>query len=224
VLTAAHGAYLVRRAESSLGALALVMARLRSSDGCPWDREQTHESLQPHLVEETYEVIDAIERNAIETDLAEELGDVLLQVAFHSQLAADDGRFDLADVADHIVAKLVRRHPHVFGETVVADAAEVVRNWETIKREEKAREGAFDDVPRALPALLLASKTQKRAAGLGFSATRPEARARAAEVAAAPDGEPGDLLFWAVAVARAAGLDPETALRQAVARFQEGFA
>ncbi|HET7482548.1 MAG TPA: MazG nucleotide pyrophosphohydrolase domain-containing protein, partial [Actinomycetota bacterium] len=129
-LSAAHGAYVVRRAAESLGTLAIVMARLRSADGCPWDREQTHASLQVHLVEETYEVIDAIERDSVGDELAEELGDVLLQVAFHSQLAAEDGRFDLVDVADHIVAKLLRRHPHVFGETVVADADEVVRNWE----------------------------------------------------------------------------------------------
>lgn len=221
-LTAAHGSYLVRRAESSLGSLALVMARLRSDDGCPWDREQSHESLQPHLVEETYEVIDAIERGADGEDLAEELGDVLLQVAFHSQLAAGDDRFDLADVADHIVAKLLRRHPHVFGETVVADAAEVVRNWESIKRTEKGRTDAFDDVPNALPGLLLASKTQKRAAGLGFAASESDARTRVAELAS-EEGDLGDILFWAVAVARAEGIDPDSALRRAVARFRAGF-
>ena len=218
-LSAAYGAYVVRDAAASLGALALVMARLRGADGCPWDREQTHESLQVHLVEETYEVIDAIERGAVAEDLEEELGDVLLQVAFHAQLAADDNRFDLSGVADRIVAKLLRRHPHVFGETVVADSNEVVKNWESIKRAEKNRSGPFDDVPQALPALLLAYKTQKRAAGIGFEADA--ARARANISALVEGDEVGDLLFWGVALARAAGVDPEQALRSATARFRE---
>jgi uncharacterized protein YabN with tetrapyrrole methylase and pyrophosphatase domain len=218
-LTAAHGAYLARRGAASLGALALVMARLRSDDGCPWDREQTHESLRVHLLEEAYEVLDAIDRGETGDELEEELGDVLLQVAFHSQLAADDDRFDMAGVADRIVAKLLHRHPHVFGETTVADAAEVIRNWESIKTEEKKREGPFDGVPDALPALLLAYKTQKRAAGVGFEADGPTAR-KHLESALEGEADLGEALFWLVALARAAGVDPEGALRNATRKFR----
>jgi MazG family protein len=219
-LTAAHGAYLARRGAASLGALALVMARLRSDDGCPWDQEQTHESLRVHLLEEAYEVLDAIDKGEVTDELEEELGDVLLQVAFHSQLAADEDRFDLAGVADRLVAKLLHRHPHVFAETTVADAAEVIRNWESIKATEKKREGPFEGLPEALPALLLAYKTQKRAAGVGFTADGTAAREH---LDAALDGDTdiGEALFWLVALARDAGIDPEGALRNATRRFRE---
>jgi tetrapyrrole methylase family protein/MazG family protein len=224
-LTAAHGSGIGRRAAASLERLALVMARLRSADGCPWDREQTHESLRVHLVEETYEVLDAIDRGAIKDDLREELGDLLLQVAFHAQLAADDSRFDLADVADAIVAKLIHRHPHVFGTTEVADAGEVVRNWEAIKAKEKDRDDPFQDIPAGLPALLHAYKTQKRAAGVGFSADEERARAElAGALGDAPDPQTiGDALFWLVALARSAGVDPEGALRSATGRFRHAL-
>ncbi len=221
-LTAAHGAYLARRGTAALGALALVMARLRSTDGCPWDQEQTHESLKVHLLEEAYEVIDSIDRGQTGAELEEELGDVLLQVAFHSQLAAGDGRFDLAGVADAIVAKLLHRHPHVFAETDVADAAEVIRNWETIKGEEKERTGPFDGLPEALPALLLAYKTQKRASALGFEAD-PETARKHLDDALRDPVEVGDALFWLVALARSAGIDPEGALRKATAKFRDSF-
>lgn len=227
-LTAAHGGALGRRASASLGTLALVMARLRSRDGCPWDQEQTHESLRVHLVEEAYEVLDAIDRGAIDEELEEELGDLLLQVYFHAQLAADDGRFDVASVADGLVAKLVYRHPHVFGETVVDGAADVVRNWESLKTEEKKRTGAFDDVPAGLPALLYAAKIQKRAAAVGFQPTEEEALGRlsgaVAELGRGPTREGfGEVLFWFVALARTRGIDPEGALRQAAARFRDSF-
>jgi MazG family protein len=224
-LTAAHGSYVGRRAAASLEQLALVMARLRGPDGCPWDREQTHESLRVHLVEETYEVLDAIDRGAIKDELREELGDLLLQVAFHAQLAAGDGRFDLADVADAIVAKLIHRHPHVFGTTDVADAGEVVLNWEAIKAKEKGRDDPFGDIPAALPALLFAYKTQKRAAGVGFSADDARARAELGRTLEGPvDPETvGDALFWLVALARAAGIDPEGALRGATSRFRHAL-
>ncbi|HEX2050592.1 MAG TPA: MazG family protein [Actinomycetota bacterium] len=221
-LTAAHGAVVARRAASSLATAALVMARLRSPDGCPWDREQTHESLQVHLLEEAHEVIDAIEHGAVEAELREELGDLLMQVAFHAQLAADDGRFDVADVADAIVAKLVHRHPHVFADVEVSDAAEVVTNWEALKRAEKERTGPFDDIPRSLPALLWTYKAQKRAAALGFRADADDAARRAR--AAVDAGDVGDALFWVVAVARARGLDPEGALRRAATRWRGGIA
>ena len=222
-LTAAHGAYLARSGASSLGRLGLIMARLRSADGCPWDQEQTHASLRVHLLEEAYEVLEAIDRDELGEELEEELGDLLLQVAFHAQLAADDDRFDLAEVADRIVAKLIHRHPHVFGDRSVADADEVVRNWETIKKDEKSREGPFDGVPAGLPALLAAFKIQKRAAALGFQPDAGEARDRLRAALAEATFDPGTALFWVVALARAAGVDPEGALREATARFRERY-
>jgi MazG family protein len=224
-LSAAHAAPLTRRASASLATLAVVMARLRSSDGCPWDREQTHESLKVHLIEESHEVIDAIDRDATGVELQEELGDLLLQVAFHAQLGADDGRFDLAGVADAIVAKLLHRHPHVFGDVDVADAAEVVANWEKIKRAEKKRDDPFDEIPRGLPALLDAYKTQKRAASLGLRPDEADARER---LRRSLDGgldaaALGEALFSLVALARAAGVDPEGALKKATAEFRRSL-
>lgn len=216
-LTAARGAAIARRAGHATEQLAAIMARLRSPEGCPWDLEQTHSTLKPHLIEEAYEVIDAIERERLGEELEEELGDLLLQVAFHAQLAADDGRFDLAGVAERIAAKLLHRHPHVFSDTVVAGAGQVVANWEKLKQQEKKRTGPFEDIPRALPALTVAHKTQKRAASLGFDPSPSEARERAA--AALVSDEVGEVLFWTVALARAAGIDPEGALRAATGRF-----
>lgn len=220
-LTAAHGAPVARRAGVALTTVALVMARLRSDDGCPWDREQTHESLEVHALEETYEVVDAITAGAVGAELEEELGDLLLQIVFHARIAEQDGRFDIGSVAEGISAKLVRRHPHVFGDVSVSSAADVVRNWEAIKRDEKERAHPFDDIPRALPSLLAAAKTQKRAAALGFSPSVDDARRAAA--AALDEGDAGDALFWTVAVARAGGVDPETALLDAVARFRRSY-
>lgn len=140
-MTAVRGAYLFRRAGQSFGALAFIMARLRGPGGCPWDAKQTHESLLPHLREEAEEVAEAIEAGTLGSELEEELGDVLLQVAFHAQMAADEERFDLASIADVLIAKLIRRHPHVFGDVTVADADEVIRNWNRIKLEEKKSAG-----------------------------------------------------------------------------------
>ena len=217
-LSAAHGAPVLRRAAGSLGALAAVMARLRSEDGCPWDREQTHRSLVVHLLEEAYEVADTIESGGPDADLMEELGDLLLQVAFHSRLAEQDGRFDLAQVADAIVAKLVLRHPHVFGDVEVNGAGDVLRNWEAIKATEKRRAGAFEDIPAAAPALSVASKVVKRAAALGFEPTEEASLAEATE--ALGDGRVGEALFWIAALARARGEDPEGALRRATASFR----
>ena len=218
-LTAAHGSYVGRDAQASLGGLAYVMARLRSSDGCPWDREQDHSSLTVHLVEEAHEVLDAIDRGSWNEELEEELGDLLLQVFFHAQMAHDDGRFDIAGVADRIVTKLIARHPHVFGDVEVSTAGEVVANWEAIKAKEKSRRGPFDDVPVGLPALAYAHKIQKRAAGTGFSLTEEEATSRVEE--ALGSGELGSALFWMVAVARARHLDAEGELRRAVVRFRD---
>lgn len=222
-LTAARGAHILRRASTSLTSAALVMARLRSEDGCPWDKEQSHASLKVHLLEEAYEVIEAID---LGTGLEEELGDVLLQILFHSRIADQDGRFDIASVADGLVAKLVRRHPHVFGDVAVAGATEVLANWERIKQEEKRRRDPFEGIPEALPALLNAYKVQKRAASLGFSADADRARAELAQsLEAGPEGreELGRALFWLVALARSLGIEPESALRAETTRFESSF-
>ena len=148
--------------------LVATETRLRGPDGCPWDREQTHASLARHLVEEAYEVLDAIDEGDPE-HLREELGDLLLQVVFHAQLAEDAGQFDVDGVARAITEKLVRRHPHVFGDLQVASAGEVVRNWEAIKREEEGRTDPMAGIPSALPALQLAAKLQKRAPAGGLA-------------------------------------------------------
>ena len=225
-VTAAQGAPIGRRAAATLGSLALVMARLRGPGGCPWDAEQTHESLRVHLLEEAHEVLEAIDLGATGDHLEEELGDLLLQVVFHAQLAADDGRFDVAGVAERIVAKLLHRHPHVFGDVVVSGASDVVANWETIKAAEKQdRSGPFDGIPASLPGLLAAYKTQKRAAALGFEADAEAARARVEEaLAGSGDAESiGAALFWLVALARSAGVDPEGALAKATLKFRQSL-
>ena len=219
-VTAARGGHIGRRAARSLSELALVMARLRGPGGCPWDHEQTHSSLQVHLVEEVHEVLETIDEGRLGADLEEELGDLLLQVVFHAQIASDDGRFDIDGVTRRLVAKLVHRHPHVFGDTEVAGAGEVVANWETLKAEEKTeRTGPFDGIPAGLPALLSAYKTQKRATALGF--TGDDALHHVQEAVA--KDELGDALFWLVAMCREAGVDPEGALRRSTARFRESF-
>jgi XTP/dITP diphosphohydrolase len=219
-LTAAHAAPVLRRAGAALAGAVAVMARLRSDDGCPWDQEQTHASLKLHLIEEAHEVIEAIDSLG-PADLAEELGDVLLQVLFHSRLAEQEGSFDVAGVAAGLTAKLVNRHPHVFGEVAVTGAGEVLTNWEANKVSEKARSDHFEGIPPSLPALLKAAKVQKRAAGLGFATSEAEARSSLEEVLAGSieTEDIGEALFWLVALARAQGVDPESAL----SRHLEGF-
>ncbi len=210
--------------------LVATETRLRGPDGCPWDREQTHASLARHLVEEAYEVLDAIEEGDPE-HLREELGDLLLQVVFHAQLAEDAGDFDVDGVARAITEKLVRRHPHVFGDLQVASAGEVVRNWEAIKREEEGRTDPLAGIPSALPALQLAAKLQKRApaGGLASEAGSPgRVRERLDELAGAAGTEEleaavGELLFEVVALARASGVEPEAALRATARRFRARF-
>jgi MazG family protein len=227
-LTAAQGAHNLRASSTSLANAVLIMARLRSDDGCPWDREQTHESLRIHLLEETYEVLAAIDAGLTGAALEEELGDLLLQVLFHARLADQEGRFDISSVADGLVAKLVRRHPHVFGEAAVEDADQVVANWEQIKRREKGtgaeERGPWEDLPPALPALLLAYKSQKRAASLGFRPDEDRARTEL-EAALSGSGESslGRALFWLVALCRSRGVDPEGALRSELTRWRDGF-
>lgn len=213
--------------------LVRVMARLRGPGGCPWDHEQTHASLARHLLEETHEVLDAIDADDRDL-LREELGDVLLQVAFHAQIAADDGAWDVDDVAEAIVRKLIRRHPHVFGEVEVSGADEVLLNWERIKTQEKGEERPLEDgIPATLPALARAAKVQRRAAGRGFAWRSVEGalgalREEVAELESPTDAdnaeqEIGDVLFATVAVARALGVDAESALRRTTRSFAERY-
>jgi tetrapyrrole methylase family protein / MazG family protein len=223
-------------------ALVDVMARLRAPDGCPWDREQDHQSLKPYLIEEAYEVLEAIDNE--DGELCSELGDVLLQVVFHAQVATEDKRFDIDDVCQAIVDKLIRRHPHVFGDTKVDDSEHVVTNWEAIKKQERQTEtgpppSALDGVPPQLPALLRAQRVQEKARRAGFDwqeITGPldkvsEEFEELREVIAEGDAagqervaeEFGDLLFALVNVGRHLDLVPEDALRLAVGKFDDRF-
>ena len=214
---------------------------------CPWDRQQTHQSLTRYLLEESYEVLEAIEElgpdGAGYEHLEEELGDVLFQVVFHAALAAEQGQFALGDVARNVHDKLVARHPHVFGDVEANTPEDVSRNWEQIKKREKGQLGLMDDVPANLPALLYAHKIQGRAASVGFDwdaasgalakvgeelSELDEAMAAAPEGLPAPGGpavrdELGDLLFAVVNVARHVKVDPEAALREATAKFRRRF-
>ncbi len=208
--------------------LVRVMARLRGPGGCPWDHEQTHQTLARHLLEETHEVLDAIDVDDRER-LREELGDVLLQVAFHAQIAADHDAWDIDDVAEGIVGKLIRRHPHVFGDVEVSGADEVLVNWERIKKDEKGEHGIEHDIPETLPALARAAKVQRRAAGWGFEWRSVDGAVGALneEVeelerhtdADNAEEEVGDVLFATVAVARKLGVDAESALRRTIRGF-----
>jgi MazG family protein len=223
--------------------LIKVMARLRHPEqGCPWDREQTFATVAPYTLEEAYEVADAIAR-ADMGELRDELGDLLFQVVFHAQMAREAGEFDFDDVVRAIVDKMVRRHPHVFADAQVADAAEQTQRWEAQKAEERAARAqqqshsALDGVAVALPALVRAEKLQKRAARAGFDwpdVSGPLAKVREetdevqAELAAgAPQdkvaGEIGDLLFAVVNLARHSGVDAEAALRGASLKFERRF-
>jgi len=216
--------------------LALV-ARLRGDNGCPWDREQTLESLKPYLIEEAYEVIDAIDKGNARSH-SEELGDVLLQVVLHSQLRSEQGEFTFRDVVRQLCDKLVRRHPHVFGDVEVADSNEVLRNWESIKAEEKAdeRRSLLEGVPRHLPALQKAQRVQSRAARVGFDWSEAgDVLAKVEEElqetreaikdqdAAAVQEEIGDLLFAVVNLGRFHQIDTEAALRGTIDKFTKRF-
>jgi ATP diphosphatase len=226
-----------------------IMATLRAPDGCPWDREQTFDSIKRHTLEETYEVFDAIERRAW-LDLKDELGDLLLQVLFYAQIASEAGYFTIADVAENLNAKLIRRHPHIFADVVATDSSAVLRNWEQVKKQEKLAKQAnqpaaslLDDVPRSMPAILEASKLGSKAAKVGFdwpdaSGLFEKLQEEIAELKAelSPPGnqqkpdpekveaELGDLLFTAVNLARHLKVDPESALRATNAKFRRRFA
>ena len=214
-----------------------IVARLRAPDGCPWDREQTNETLLPGLIEEAYEVAGAV-RARDNQNLREELGDLILLAVMHSQIAEEDGRFNIAGVLENVTAKLIRRHPHVFGSSGVRDTDGVVKQWEAIKREEKsaARGHYLADLPAALPALMRAQKAQKKAARVNFDwpelsdvvAKVDEEFAEAKEAIASRDpraiaDEIGDLLFAVVNLARKSKLDAETALQSATDKFVSRF-
>jgi MazG family protein len=220
-----------------IGRLRAIMHRLRAPGGCPWDAEQSHESLIANLVEETYETIDAI-RSGDTSHLCEELGDLLLQVVFHAELAGEAGRFTLDDVARGISDKLVRRHPHVFGNADAADPDAVLRRWDEIKRAERgdSQQPFLHGVGKGLPALPRAAKLQKKAAKAGFdwpdeAGVLAKVREELAEVeAAAADGDPdaffeelGDLLFSIVNLARFRKIDPEVLMAAANAKFEHRF-
>ncbi len=216
--------------------LRAIVSLLRSPEGCPWDREQTHESLRAGLLEEACETIDAITK-ADDANLCEELGDLLLQVVFHTDLAAERGAFTLEDAAQHTCEKLIRRHPHVFGDVDASDTEAVLRQWEQIKRGEKGESASImQGIPRALPALIRAANIQKKAARVGFdwpdtAGVIDKFREEVAELCVELDsGDPqklehelGDILFTAVNMARKLGVEPELALEHANQRFITRF-
>jgi MazG family protein len=220
--------------------LVALMARLRAPGGCPWDREQTFDSIKPYTLEETYEVLDAIDRRDW-SGLAEELGDFVLQAVFHARMAEEQGLFSIGDALDAINAKLVRRHPHVFGEQTADSPSDVLRIWGKVKAAEKEDKGAaptglLEGVPRALPALVEAQQVTSRAARVGFDWENPDQvieklREELAEFdqarrnASRPEieDELGDLLFVLVNLARFVKVDPEQALRKTNAKFRERF-
>jgi MazG family protein len=216
-----------------------IMARLRAPGGCPWDREQSRESLRPYLIEEAYEVLDAIDAGDVDS-IRDELGDLLLQVVFHSRIAAERGEFDVADVCEAVSDKLERRHPHVFGDVTVRDSGEVLRNWAAIKARERRDRGdshsAVAGLPGSLPALLYAQRLGEKAARVGFdwpsldgvlAKVREELdeleRALAAGDGTAVGDELGDLLFTLASVGRHVGHSAELTLRNAALRFITRF-
>jgi tetrapyrrole methylase family protein/MazG family protein len=226
--------------------LVAVMAWLRAPGGCPWDREQTHATLRTYLIEEAYEVLEALDAHD-DAKFAEELGDLLLQVLFHSQIASEENRFAIVDVIREIYEKMIRRHPHVFGEKHAKDAAEVLRNWEIIKAGERRKKGIaatektdpesiLHGVPRSLPALLQGFQLTRKAARVGFDWQNIDGifdklqeeteelrvalkRGKPAEI----EGELGDILFVAVNLARFLKVDPEIAMNQANSKFTRRF-
>jgi tetrapyrrole methylase family protein / MazG family protein len=227
------------RAADAIEQLLSIMERLRGPDGCPWDREQTLRSLRPYVLEETYEVLEAIDGGDL-GEHREELGDLLLQVVFQAQLRKEEGAFEFADVAEAISGKLVSRHPHVFGDSEVKDSEGVLRQWAALKREEKRKKGGghsvLEGVPREMPALARADRLTEKASRIGFD--WPDAQGARAKVdeelleldravasgdRAEVEHELGDALFALANFARKLSVPPEEALRGALARFQARF-
>lgn len=213
--------------------LCQIMARLRAPGGCPWDREQTFETIKPYLLEESYEVMDAIDQGDFE-GLAEELGDLMLQAVFFAQMASEEGRFNILDSINSINSKLIRRHPHVFGDGRADTAEDVKKRWDEIKAEEKPKpKGLLAGVPRSVPALVEAQKISKKAADAGFDwenvgqvydKVDEELQELRAADSNGVEEEIGDLLFTVVNLARFMRVDPEQALRKTNAKFRRRFA
>jgi tetrapyrrole methylase family protein/MazG family protein len=225
-------------APEAFAELVRIMERLRAPGGCPWDREQTHESIKPYLIEEAYEVAEAIEANDT-TELRTELGDLLLQIVFHAEMAREAGHFTIEDVVRGIAEKMIRRHPHVFGDTHVKDSDEVLRNWARIKTEERKHHtdnSVVAGVPRALPALLRAHRLGEKASHVGFDWSEPHAvlakvreeldeleAALASGAAPHIAAELGDLVFALTSFGRLLGLRTEDAVQGASDRFVRRF-
>ena len=224
--------------DSLLSQLAELMAKLRGPDGCPWDRKQTPESLKPFLIEECYEVVDALDEGAPDK-VKEELGDLLFQIVFHSRIAEEKGEFTLREVIAGNIEKMTRRHPHVFGEERLSTSKEVLANWEEIKKKEKGNEhrtSILEGVPRDLPSLLRAHRLQERAARVGFdwahlNEALPKLDEEIAEFkeslkskdAAAIEDELGDIFFMLVNISRFLEINPEDALRKTISKFIHRF-
>ncbi|UCG10370.1 MAG: nucleoside triphosphate pyrophosphohydrolase [Dehalococcoidia bacterium] len=213
--------------------LVSIVAKLRSPDGCPWDREQTHASLKGNLIEECYEALEALDE-ADKDKLCSELGDLLMQVVLHAQIASEDGEFELGDVIQGITSKLIYRHPHVFGSVKVKGSGEVLANWEALKKEERGSQASMlDNVPRQMPALSYSQEIQDRVARVGFDwadidgiidkLAEEVSELKQAESQEKKAGEFGDLLFTLANIARRLGIDLEAVLRQANQRFYRRF-
>lgn len=218
--------------------LVEIMARLRSPNGCPWDRAQDSTSLKPYLLEEAYEVLEAIEEG-VPDKVKEELGDLLFQVIFHAQLAHEHAEFDIYDIVEGTIAKMTRRHPHVFGAAAASTPKEALQNWEEIKRQEKAADqgtSVLDGVPRQLPSLLRAQRLQDKAARVGFDWERIEQvweklaeelrelqAAAAGQDRAKVEAELGDVLFSVVNLARFLEINPDEALHKTTTKFTQRF-
>ncbi len=207
-----------------------IIARLRAPDGCPWDREQTHKSLRENLLSETYEVLEALDKGETE-ELCEELGDLLLQIVLHAQIAKDQKEFEIGDVIEGISEKIIRRHPHIFGNVKARDSKEVMRNWEVLKKKEG--KSVLEGVPKGMPALAYAYEISRRAVRVGFEwadlqgvidkVNEEIAEIKAAKSVKEKTDEIGDLLFTLVNYARWEGVDPEAALREANEKFYKRF-
>jgi tetrapyrrole methylase family protein/MazG family protein len=216
--------------------LLSIMEKLRGEKGCPWDKEQTRESLKPYIVEEAYELLEAIEENDPEK-IKEELGDLLFQIVFQSQIAGENKEFDMSDIIDKIAKKMVSRHPHVFGNTTCSTSDEVVAQWEVQKkREGKLRESILEGVPETLPSLLRAHRLQKRAAGVGFDWERIDdvlkkldeelkefKEALGTKNKDMIEDELGDIFFMLVNISRFIGVNPEDAHRKTISKFIHRF-
>jgi tetrapyrrole methylase family protein/MazG family protein len=218
---------------SKFDALVAIIARLRAPDGCPWDKEQTHQTLRGNLLSESYEVLEALDEGEA-SKLSEELGDLLLQIVLHAQIAKDNDEFEIGDVIKSITTKIIRRHPHIFGSRKVKDAEEVMHNWEVLKKEEREEgKSMLEGVPKNMPALAYAHEIQRRVARVGFDwpdidGVVEKLEEEIQEIRDAKNLEEkaqeyGDLLFTLANIIRREGVDPETALREANQKFYRRF-